>query len=675
MKTVELKTSHSRWWDSYISSNSSKWLAENRGEVDQSVQHMRKLIEEDGDSFAKKAEMYYEKRPELVALVEEFYRMYQALAERYDLLTGELRKNITSVIQMQSSGISDPFSDQASPFLTPENKLVVHKSGDPFSEQGSPFLTADHRFVGHKSGHPFSDQASPFYTPDHKLVGHKSGQQAVGFDLSVNSGGSSSDLSLKGSPQSSSSPSSDSDSESFNSSINYSGPPVNSDDRGLHEISVEQEMELPGMEKVQVTKEEKKYGMSKVRESGGYEMLLRQITEYEEELRISNKKLQFSEEEIVRLKDELKKNESVTVLMDNLRAQLDSTQNDITMREADIEMEKGRVLDLQKQVADLEKKVSDSSCKVGTLVEELKLTREKLKDSEEELSKLKHGLSNEIFEATHKLQGQLELAQKDVTLLEAKLDAEKRQVLELEERILSYIADVSDRDQEIKDLIAALGDTRINFSLEKANFQSDISSLSEQIALLWARIEEQELQKQSLESELRQHETDKMEMKCQYEAQERDLQGDIERLKNELYGRGAFVETLNKNLDELKLKYDMLMAEKDGINANLQTLIAEMNSRDKQMEQLEGNLHQMQVKYVDLVAGSESSRKLADELNLKVVELEKEVDRQSVVISDRAEEKKEAIRQLCFALEHYRSGYKELRQAFIGHKQRAVLAS
>ena len=45
---------------------------------------MLKLIEEDADSFAKRAEMYYQKRPELVSLVEEFYRAYRSLAEPYD---------------------------------------------------------------------------------------------------------------------------------------------------------------------------------------------------------------------------------------------------------------------------------------------------------------------------------------------------------------------------------------------------------------------------------------------------------------------------------------------------------------------------------------------------------------------------------------------------------------
>lgn len=45
---------------------------------------MLKLIEEDADSFAKRAEMYYKKRPELITIVEDLYRAHRSLAERYD---------------------------------------------------------------------------------------------------------------------------------------------------------------------------------------------------------------------------------------------------------------------------------------------------------------------------------------------------------------------------------------------------------------------------------------------------------------------------------------------------------------------------------------------------------------------------------------------------------------
>ncbi|CBI26294.3 unnamed protein product, partial [Vitis vinifera] len=83
---------YSWWWDSHISPKNSKWLQENLTDMDVKVKAMIKLIEEDADSFARRAEMYYKKRPELMKLVEEFYRAYRALAERYDHATGELRQ-------------------------------------------------------------------------------------------------------------------------------------------------------------------------------------------------------------------------------------------------------------------------------------------------------------------------------------------------------------------------------------------------------------------------------------------------------------------------------------------------------------------------------------------------------------------------------------------------------
>jgi len=54
---------------------------------------MIKLIEIDADTFARKAELYFKNRPELVSLVEETYRSYQALADRCDRISGELHKS------------------------------------------------------------------------------------------------------------------------------------------------------------------------------------------------------------------------------------------------------------------------------------------------------------------------------------------------------------------------------------------------------------------------------------------------------------------------------------------------------------------------------------------------------------------------------------------------------
>ncbi|MBA0645462.1 hypothetical protein Goklo_013563 [Gossypium klotzschianum] len=92
VKHADSKGMYSWWWNSHISPKNSKWLQENLTDMDAKVKQMIKLIEEDADSFARRAEMYYKKRPELMKLVEEFYRAYRALAERYDHATGVLRQ-------------------------------------------------------------------------------------------------------------------------------------------------------------------------------------------------------------------------------------------------------------------------------------------------------------------------------------------------------------------------------------------------------------------------------------------------------------------------------------------------------------------------------------------------------------------------------------------------------
>ena len=61
-------------------------------EMGERVKCMLKIVEGDGDSFARKAEMYFKKRPELVHFVEETFKAYKALADRYDHISSELHK-------------------------------------------------------------------------------------------------------------------------------------------------------------------------------------------------------------------------------------------------------------------------------------------------------------------------------------------------------------------------------------------------------------------------------------------------------------------------------------------------------------------------------------------------------------------------------------------------------
>ncbi|KAL0812352.1 hypothetical protein Bca101_068795 [Brassica carinata] len=126
---------YSWWWDSHISPKNSKWLQENLTDMDSKVKQMIKVIEEDADSFARRAEMYYKKRPELMKLVEEFYRAYRALAERYDHATG--------VIRHAQQTMAEAFPNQ-DPMMFGEESLVGPSTEefDPQTPESYPPIRA-----------------------------------------------------------------------------------------------------------------------------------------------------------------------------------------------------------------------------------------------------------------------------------------------------------------------------------------------------------------------------------------------------------------------------------------------------------------------------------------------------------------------------------------------------
>ncbi|KAL0548223.1 hypothetical protein IC582_012671 [Cucumis melo] len=148
----ESRRLYSWWWDSHISPKNSKWLQENLTDMDAKVKAMIKLIEEDADSFARRAEMYYKKRPELMKLVEEFYRAYRALAERYDHATVELRHAHKAMAQafdnqMPPFMFSDESSVSEAESHSPEIHLpnhALHVKDDLHKESGSSSSTNQH---------------------------------------------------------------------------------------------------------------------------------------------------------------------------------------------------------------------------------------------------------------------------------------------------------------------------------------------------------------------------------------------------------------------------------------------------------------------------------------------------------------------------------------------------
>ncbi|CAN4127738.1 unnamed protein product [Withania somnifera] len=604
MRRMESKKSHAWWWDSHISPKNCKWLQENLEQMDQNVKKMLKLIEEDADSFAKRAEMYYQKRPELVTLVEEFYRMYRSLAERYDHVTGELRKNIPSDFQSQGSGISD---------------------------------------VG-------SEPPSRLPSPDRRPSRSKSGPRAAGFEFFLGTGGSSSDLAKEGDESSTL----DSESESDDSSIyNYSSTLSNDDDHGLRKKNSELEVELRDMkEKLRVQQEE----ISECSHRGshvGNENLIARIAGYEEELRNAKEKIRLSEEEIIRLRFELRKYESGDYVK-NVH-ELSAGQEAIISDE-----------ELQENFREEEPQVLDPESKIRTLEEELRSTIEKFHDSEKEVERLRAELKHN-GSSVKLLKDQLGSAQKDVSGWKAKLEREKREVSKLQDRIARYKSNLSDRDQEIRGLKESISNANKALAEENLQLQSEITKLLKDRAYLEDNTKEMDLHCQSLEEEVRRAVAGKEEMRML-------LTSEIEQLKLTIAERDNHIEELNRNLDALYQKYDALATEKDGLNARVALLDEELSSKDDQIDQMNNHLHQLHIEHVALISETEGARKMVEELRSRVKELEREVERQKEIVFEGAEEKREAIRQLCFSLEHYRNGYQRLRQA-LEHKRLPVMAA
>lgn len=105
----------------------ASWLCSCYVELEEKTKVMLAVIEEDADSFAKRAEMYYKKRPELIGMVEDFYRAHRSLAERYDQIKSE-----TPIRLLNTLG--SPFSSEKSHLEKPVMTGIIDQNYDSYSE-------------------------------------------------------------------------------------------------------------------------------------------------------------------------------------------------------------------------------------------------------------------------------------------------------------------------------------------------------------------------------------------------------------------------------------------------------------------------------------------------------------------------------------------------------------
>ncbi|KAA8528363.1 hypothetical protein F0562_035718 [Nyssa sinensis] len=117
------RNAYSWWWASHIRTKQSKWLEHNLEDMEEKVEYILKIIDEDEDSFAKRAEMYYKKRPELLHFVEDSFRGYRALAARYDHLSKEL--------QSANRTIATVFPEQVQLSLDDEDEKNFQTTSNP----------------------------------------------------------------------------------------------------------------------------------------------------------------------------------------------------------------------------------------------------------------------------------------------------------------------------------------------------------------------------------------------------------------------------------------------------------------------------------------------------------------------------------------------------------------
>ncbi|XP_020590063.1 protein NETWORKED 4B-like [Phalaenopsis equestris] len=481
--------SQSLWWNSYISSRNSKWLAEKLQETERLVNEMLKLIEEDGDSFAKKAQMYYQRRPELVARVGDFYHLYRTLAERYDIVISEISKNIPSEFQSQGSVNGSEFGLEAASLSAPS----------------SPHLSLKNK----------PNQLQPIW-------------KASSFEgLRERS-----NLCKMGSDESSSESSSECD----------NGKVIDNYDN-----------------------------FSKLEE---------RIFELEQELCAARAKLH-------NCKNEHK--EKLEDLVNTEHLDLSST--------------------------------TSSDKNLMDLVKQIQVFRTDLRDREEEIEDLKGAMEA----AANRFETEISCRDNSIKLYKTWIDAV----------FYKFVRDNSSPCAELKNVIFEEKDDDEQTSDHK------MSMLDAKLSSLMASNSSYESKIQFFEARVKQLEAEKTEISTESKEQ---------------------INQLNQSIHDFKMKVDMLTLEKDELSAEVLRLVEDIETWDDESRKIDEQLRELQLEHDKLIQEGEDARKASAELTNQVRELEEEVEMQRGVIVDCAEGKKEAIKHLCFSLEHYREGYQQLRQ-------------
>lgn len=614
MHRMPTRKAHSWWWDSHISPKNNKWLADNLEEMDKQVKDMLKLIEDDGDSFAKKAEMYYQRRPLLVTHVENFYRMYRALAERYDNVTGELRKNMPSTLESQGSGISESDSEAQSTSLSPQSSFEK-KSSKKKNKKGS-------------DGSSSSSSSESDSDVDE-------GKQKNGIVLSHALNGRINELEdeLKEANEKLEALEEKNlrcQCENLEKKLLASQSEINSLQKDLEEKvrSFESIKEISsGREDFEAAALENKNTISELEGE-----MASAAKHYEAQLSSRDLEIEKCKQELEQVSERYSHDKST------LETEIRKLEEVVQNYERDLANVSQEKLLLEAEVMELEQtshSLHDSSAEIVKLQEVIKDLQAKLENGSNE----KRVLEERVIEF-EQVQRELEVSRAETVELQTtikKLKADLEGALE-EKSVL---------EGSVKDLEQAVARNLEQFSLEKSSLSAERVKLSEINASLEDKLT-------SAEAQLK-----------QLQAEKGVVSAESEKLISEL----------NQDIANLKTQLELLSSEKAAVDNKVSSMLSDITTRDEKMKEMGSHLDQLHLEHVKLIAEADAATKSVSDLSARVRELEEEVEKQKLMVFDSAEGKREAIRQLCFSLEHYRDGYQQLRQALQGHKRPMVMAT
>ncbi|KAK4413553.1 protein NETWORKED 2A [Sesamum alatum] len=137
------------WWDSHNRRPQSQWLHSTLSELDDKIKTILDLIEDNGETFAKRAEMYYQKKPQLIQMVQDLHSSYRALADKYDQLRPE-------------SSMKTPNNESTSSPLRKMQPLEDSAERKPRNDEQTPNLFRSQSHVEESSTADYESGTSSF---------------------------------------------------------------------------------------------------------------------------------------------------------------------------------------------------------------------------------------------------------------------------------------------------------------------------------------------------------------------------------------------------------------------------------------------------------------------------------------------------------------------------------